>query len=396
MRGWQFRRGRLRAGDDVGRLDAVRVNPVKHGESGLPAGAFGGGGSGRSAPRERQGSETMPWLTPIVFKQGPDEALTRLQRFGDGPSAVSFRHILHVYRDTAVPVNTRVQAITFETIRHAAQFAAPDYAVSGVAVIYPEDADLIPAGIVIAPPLQRFVTDVASFQVKRPLPLLFDILRSGASAELGDLAPPLPRPFDPPPAAPPATDADGENANRSSAVEYLILTNSDIHVQPAFYRVLGALIHAGYDVITVNRRTVDVSPEERSFSPLFMAERGIDHAGFDCFVFPASMLDRFAPSDSCCGAGHVMRSLLFNLVAHAHRFLMLTHAHMTYHLGDDKYWCDPAFADYEAFNMAQARSVIEALSRDVEKARRLSDFIAAHEMGVYRKAPKKRKWYWLR
>jgi hypothetical protein len=36
------------------------------------------------------------------------------------------------------------------------------------------------------------------------------------------------------------------------------------------------------------------------------------------------MLDHFVKARSCCGAGHVMRSLLFNLVAHARRFLMLT------------------------------------------------------------------------
>lgn len=317
----------------------------------------------------------MPWLTPTVFKQAPDETLMQLPRFGDGPEGVSFRHVVHAYRDTALPVNTSVQAITFETIRDAARFAAADHAVSCIAVTYPGDADLIPPGIVVAPPLKRFVTDVARFNVARQLPLLFDILRNGVAAEWADLA------------SPPSS------ATRSAGVEYFVMTNSDIHVQPGFYRVLGALIRAGYDVLTVNRRTVDVAPEDRAFSPLFMAERGTDHPGFDCFVFPTSMLGSFIAANSCCGAGHVMRSLLFNLVAHAQRFLMLTHAQMTYHLGDDKYWADPAFADYEEFNQAEAKAVLKKLAKDRGMAKKLANFIAAHEIDVYREALAKRKWY---
>ena len=30
----------------------------------------------------------MPWITPIVFKQASDEALTRIPRFGDGPKSL--------------------------------------------------------------------------------------------------------------------------------------------------------------------------------------------------------------------------------------------------------------------------------------------------------------------
>jgi hypothetical protein len=36
-----------------------------------------------------------------------------------------------------------------------------------------------------------------------------------------------------------------------------------------------------------------------------MADRGGDHAGFDCFVFPSQLLAEFAESRSCCGAGQV-------------------------------------------------------------------------------------------
>ena len=323
----------------------------------------------------------MPWLTPIVFKQGQEEPVTRIPLYGDGPRALRFRHVVHVYKDTAVPANTAVQSITFESIRQASQFAAPEYPVTCVAVAYPTDMDLVPPGVVTGRPLQRFVTDIAKFGVHRPLPLLFDVLRSGASADIVDRssAGRWNRFVD--------SFRRGPSRNgtaQSGEVEYLVLTNSDIHLQPAFYRVLAELIRQGYDAITVNRRTLVMDTEERTFSPLFLAERGTDHPGFDCFVFPTSMLDSFAGNDCCCGAGYVMRSLLFNLVAHARRFLMLTHAQMTYHLGDDQHWAAPAFADYVDFNASQAKAVIATLARDPAKAKRLADFIGAHEDEVFR------------
>jgi hypothetical protein len=332
--------------------------------------------------------KTMPWLTPIVFKQGQDEALSRLPRFGDGPNRIRFRHIIHPYNDVAVPQNTAILPITFDTVERARQFAKPDYRVTCVAVTFPEDIELVPAGVVRGPTLQRDVTDVAEFAIPRHLPLLFDILKNGVSVALSDGERPasphrLERMFDRllrKPSTPESPVAPLDE------VEFLILTNSDIHLQPAFYSVLAVLIEQGYDVITVNRRTIDVDPQDRSSSPLHLAEHGSDHPGLDCFVFPTRMMESFVPSECCCGAGHVMRSLLFNLVAHSRRFLMLTHAQMTYHLGDDRYWAEPQFDDYLKFNIAQAQSVIAAFAKDPGKTKRLADFIAIHESEVFRDA----------
>jgi hypothetical protein len=300
----------------------------------------------------------MPWLTDVVFKQAQDEPLTKLPRFDDGPRRIRFRHLVHVYTDQAVPENTAVQSITFDTIDKARQFAAPDYRVTCVAITYPEDSALVPPGVVVAPHLQRVVTDIARFKVPRALPLLFDVLRNGM-------------------AAPVAIDQDPSEA------EFIVLTNSDIHLQPPFYRVVAEFIRRGYDAMTITRRTIDVEPTERAFTPLFMAEAGHDHPGFDCFVFPARMMQDFGINDCCCGAGAVMRSLLFNLVAHARRFLMLTQARLTFHLGNDVHWQNQIFADYIEFNLAEARALVESLATDPEKAKRLIEFISAHEPKMY-------------
>ncbi len=303
----------------------------------------------------------MPWVTPNVFKQAPDEPLTVLPLFGDGPTAVSFRHIVHAYTDRSHPENTAVQSITFDTIRGAQGYARPDYPTSLVVVTYPEDDVLVPADAVAARPLTRVVTDIANFAVARPLPLLFDVLQNGMEAAIADDWP-------------------------SVGAEYVVFSNSDIHLQPPFYRVLAELIRQGYDAITVNRRTIEAEPGRRSFSPLLMAELGTPHGGFDCFVFPAQMFREFALNRSCCGAGRVMRSLLYNLVAHAQRFLMLTNAHLTFHLGSDRNWKKDVFADYGAFNMREALSVVTALAGDPEKASRLEQFITIHEGRLFRDA----------
>lgn len=81
-----------------------------------------------------------------------------------------------------------------------------------------------------------------------------------------------------------------------------------------------------------------------------------------------------------------MRSLLFNLVAHAGRFLMLTRPHLTFHLGNDVHWSNPIFADYLYFNFLESLSIVSALAKNPEKAKRLADFISIHENAEYRDA----------
>jgi hypothetical protein len=74
-----------------------------------------------------------------------------------------------------------------------------------------------------------------------------------------------------------------------------------------------------------------------------------------------------------------MRSLLFNIVARARCFLVVTQAHLTFHLGDDRHFHYKRYADYFDFNVAEARSLVEKLARNHQRAERLRDFIDAHE-----------------
>ena len=292
----------------------------------------------------------MPWITSNVFKQALGESLLRLPSFDGGSTKVCFRHVVHFYRDVAVPENTDVQHLTFETILEASRVTALKHRVTPIAVTFPEDIAMIPRGFVIAAPIERVITDLATFAHHRPLPLLFDIINRGAEV--------------------PGLPGDGE--------EFFILTNSDIHLQPNFYLAVGELIAKGYDVITINRRTIYADPGA-PLSELMLAEHGGDHPGFDCFVFPTCMLSSFVQSRAACGGGHPMRSLLFNLVAHANRFLMIGYAHLTFHIGDSTYFMDSKFDDYVRFNIGEAQAIVDELAKNPEKAKLLTNFITVHE-----------------
>ena len=69
----------------------------------------------------RNWGSRVPWLTNVVFKQAPDELLTKPPRFDDGRENIRFRYLAHAYTDEVQPENTAVQSITFGTIcRHDA------------------------------------------------------------------------------------------------------------------------------------------------------------------------------------------------------------------------------------------------------------------------------------
>ena len=108
---------------------------------------------------------------------------------------------------------------------------------------------------------------------------------------------------------------------------------------------------------------------------IMYSDYGVIHEGFDCFVFPADMFKEFVSNQACVGAGLVMRGLLFNLVAHAKKMLMLRDCHLTFHLGQDRAWQDPALKDYTEYNRLNASSVLRELSSDPEKSRLLKMFL---------------------
>jgi hypothetical protein len=205
----------------------------------------------------------------------------------------------------------------------------------------------IPLGFRPTQPLRRSVLDVGAFEVSRPLPLLFDILEAGAAA----------------------AEPDG----------FLVFTNADICLQPHFYSAVRALLAKGFDALIINRRTVDPLSAYGAHPGLAVMETGRSHPGLDCFVFPVSWVAKFARSNACIGAGWVMRSLLYNLVASARQMLILRDVNLTYHFGDDRSWESEALGDYVAFNLAEARSVLLRVAATEPARAVLEKFCLAHD-----------------
>ncbi len=220
------------------------------------------------------------------------------------------------------------QPITFESMRIAQQQAAENIAVELLAVGYEEDEAVMPAGFKILPPLTRSVIDVGTFQQQRKLPLLKDIL-------------------------------DCLYAN--SAADFCIYTNVDIGLQPDFYLKVVEFIDQGLDTFVINRRTIPDNYTQSDELPLMWAEFGEPHRGWDCFVFKRDLYPNFVLGDVCIGATRVGLALLANLVAYGRSFKEFKEEHLTFHIGDERQWLNPAFADYDAHNTQELMQILTTL-----------------------------------
>lgn len=295
-----------------------------------------------------------PRLGSNVLKQDPGQPLYELlQPFIDaaqGPVGslrrYRFAHIVSPYACPGGSKNDVIQKTTFVAMARAQGFAAGRADIDLIAV--PDGpAAYVPDLFKKTGQLTRTVQDIHRFGVPRHLSLLFDILETGLAAAAG--------------------------------AEFIVFTNADICPMPHFYGAVAALLSLGFDSLIINRRTTGTFPMDPRWSDLVPADYGSPHIGFDCFVFPAEFGSRFIRSDACVGAGFVMRSLLYNLVALSRNLLILTGAHLTYHNGDDKFSERPELSDYVTFNQQNAVAVLKTLIRDPIARRRLRSFCLNHD-----------------
>jgi hypothetical protein len=160
--------------------------------------------------------------------------------------------------------------------------------------------------------------------------------------------------------------------------DHVIYSNADICTHEYFYECVQELLAFGFDAITINRRTVGRSGGFPAQSKLPLAETGLVHQGFDCFVFRRGMYDRFAKNLACLGAGWVARGLLYNMVSHSEQMLMLKNVSLTYHYGNDLPWNRDDASDYLRHNFAQMHAVLVSLSQDPQAHERLTAFCQNH------------------
>ncbi len=298
---------------------------------------------GRRRPKPAVARKEGGWVADSLLIQRPDQQLSQLMQMFPEPRGTGtltppkFVHMVNLYPEDG----DGVQASTVASMLRARSAYPGD--VTLVNVQSGDDINLTPKGFQRAPDLSRTVADVVDFQVARPLPLLFDILENGATG------------------APP--DA------------YLIYTNADICLRPAFYAGLAELIARGFDAIVVNRRTVGAHFADQPDATLLAAETGENHLGYDCFVFKRSLLARFERNEACLGMAGVGMALLYNLVAHARQMLILTNVAMTYHFGNDVDWQDDRYVALREHNYQQFLNSFRTLLNQPDCAENLLGFV---------------------
>ncbi|MEQ9643330.1 MAG: hypothetical protein RIM84_25140 [Alphaproteobacteria bacterium] len=266
-------------------------------------------------------------------------------------------HLVHVVNPVDAPGESglaKAQAATFESMRRAAAYSSltdPQTRISLTATPMPEDTNAVPSDFIRLPDLDDVSSAHGNFDIERRLPILSEIVSRGVDYAQSD---------------------DRRSPN------FIVLTNTDIGLMPHFYTYASWLIRCGHDVAIINRRGVVDSYQIPSDMPAILSDFGYVHPGLDCFIFDVRLVASFASSHSIIGMGFVMRSLLFNLIAHADNPVILTDAHATFHLGFDEAWRANKYHDYEHHNRNECIKVIEELSRrSPELEERLTRFAAA-------------------
>lgn len=192
------------------------------------------------------------------------------------------------------------QPIVFQSMQKAALDAAGVADVKLYSTQYPEDHIIIPEYLQVLPDLHRSVMDTNSFETKKKLPLIADILQA-----LYD----------------------------NSDADYLVFTNSDIILMPYFYQTIAAYIKAGHDSLIINRRRIPRKYDKPEQLPLIYAEVGMSHPGFDCFVFHRGLYEKMLLGHICIGIPFIGVSLAHNLMAFSQNLKILDKEHLTVHLG---------------------------------------------------------------
>jgi hypothetical protein len=231
------------------------------------------------------------------------------------------------------------QPVTFRTMLKAKEYSTLNKKVNLYAVGYEEDVNFIPKGFKILPNLINSVMDYGNFQNRRKLPLIADILNSCTSID----------------------------------TDYIIYTNADISLQPYFYDYIFHKIHDGSDSLIINRRIVD----EFSSDVVMFSEVGLQHPGFDCFVFRKELLRKFNFGNACIGANWIGRILYTNLLIHSKSLEIIKDAHLTFHIGEDGAWMQEEYSEFDLHNKREVSSIIKnqllEVSHDQDLTSKLND-----------------------
>lgn len=221
------------------------------------------------------------------------------------------------------------QPITFESMRAARDFAKSIVDVSLFTAQFENDQNIIPDYFIRTPDLNRSILDVGTFDVKRKLPLIRDIL---------------------------------DRLYNASDAEYFIYTNVDIILMPYFYTSVNAITELGIDSFIINRRTLSSQYKSVHELPLMYANIGLSHGGYDCFVFRREYTPQFLLGKVCIGVPWIGVAMAANLACFSNKYNEFADVHMTFHIGNDRIWQNKAVHDYVVHNQNEAEIILNNLA----------------------------------
>jgi hypothetical protein len=194
------------------------------------------------------------------------------------------------------------QPITFASLIRAADFSKKSIQPELLALCYNQDKDIVPGRFNIIDLPERSIRTVLNNPQKKNLPLLSDILHT---------------------------------AYEATRAEYIIYTNSDIAVQPHFYRFIAEKIREGLDGFIINRRRIPFGNYTPGDLDFLYTQKGKSHPGFDCFIFKRELIPLMESGTVCVGIPFMEATLAHNLFALCRNFKLFDKEYLTFHLGMD-------------------------------------------------------------
>lgn len=217
-------------------------------------------------------------------------------------------HVVNIFASPEGSDGRKIQDITLETLRRAAEASGNDVQVDLLSAQFAEDRAAVPEFITPTRDLERSVQDFVACADKRRLPFIHEILQRAWEA----------------------TDAD-----------FLIYTNLDIAVYPSFYRFMADSIRSGIDALAINRAQIprlhkgaDIL-HTMTVDDILRLKNRTPHHGIDCILFRREHFPKWKGGEICVGYPPIGQYLLENAEQHATRFVWFKDAMQTFHIGVD-------------------------------------------------------------
>jgi len=245
-------------------------------------------------------------------------------------SPATFTHVINIFSTPPNSPHALAQAVTIQTIKSAREAAAlQGIEVELVAVCFEADVSWVDPAFKTAILPDRTVLNFGTFKKPRPIPLLRDIIETGAKA---------------------------------GSKTFMIYSNIDIAVQRNFYVRLAEMIDKGRANrgIVINRRTVMGPYSSLSEIEQMYADPGIQHPGYDCWTFPRNWSELMRFGNVCVGNFWFDLLMLANMdLLGRHGMIIFKNQHLTFHIGDDVGW--DIRSDYSEHNRAEAIKAVTEL-----------------------------------